>query len=103
MEFSVEELDGKAQIAINENVSVGFDAAKIQNTIVDLIETGNKTIVVDLSNLNYITSWGIGILIYAFSTCSNKNVEFYVTGVNDRVLNIFKRIKVDNIIPVKES
>lgn len=101
MEFSLEKLDGKSIITLDKNISVGLDAAKIQNTIIDLLEEGSKTIVVDLSKLNYITSWGIGILIYAFSTCSNKNVDFYLTGVNERVLNILKRIKVDKIITIK--
>ncbi len=101
MEFSLEKLDGKSIITLDKNISVGLDAAKIQNTIIDLLEEGSKTIVVDLSKLNYITSWGIGILIYAFSTCSNKNVDFYLTGVNERVLTILKRIKVDKIITIK--
>jgi len=101
MEIQVEQQQDKAIITLDQNIIIGSDAAKIQNAVLDSIQNGSKTIVVDLSRLDYITSWGIGSLIHALTTCTNRNTQFYLTGVNDKVAEILKKVKLDKIFNLK--
>ncbi len=101
MNLKIEKRDDTAVLVLHQNLNVGSDAAKIQNAVLDLIQEGSKKIAIDLSNLNFITSWGIGILIYAFTTCTNRNVEFSLVGVNSKILAILKKVKVNNMFEIE--
>jgi anti-anti-sigma factor len=103
MEIQVEQQQDKSVITLDQNIIVGSDAAQIQNTVFDSIQNGSKTIVFNLSKLDYITSWGIGSLIHALTTCTNRNTQFYLIGVNDKVNEILKKVKLDKIFTIKEK
>lgn len=103
MEFTVEQSPHKAEIFLTSNMNAEAEAAQVHNTIVDLIKTDNKTIVINLSDLSFIQSWEIGILTYAFSTCKKEGVDFYISGVNKRILNTLQKIKIDQIIQIEEK
>ncbi|MBL1214573.1 MAG: STAS domain-containing protein [Ignavibacteriae bacterium] len=100
MELKVEHLENKSILIIEKNFCVGSDASEIQNTILDLIENGSRNIFADLSKLDFITSWGIGTLVYAHTTCKNKDVNFSLTGVNEKILSILKKTKLDTIFTI---
>ena len=100
IDIKIEQHGNKSIIFLENNLSVGADATKVQNAVLDLIQQGSKTIITDLSNLKYITSWGVGILIYAHTTCKNKNVDFSLTGLNDKILSTLKKVKLDGIFKI---
>lgn len=101
MEVHIEKRQDKSVIVLDKNKILGTEAAEIQNTLMDLIQHGNKNISVDLSKVDYITSWGIGILIHAHTSCLNRNIDFQLTGVNADVLKILKKVKLDTIFSIQ--
>lgn len=103
MDIKIEQRGDKSVVILDKNLNIGSDAAKVQNTVLDLIQNGSSNIAADLSKLDYITSWGIGILIYAYTTCVNRNVEFSLLGVHDKVHSILKKVKVDKIFNIQTS
>ena len=90
MDIQTEQHQDKSVIKLDKGIIQGPEASQIQNTVLDLIQNGSKEIVIDLSNMDYITSWGIGTLIHALTTCRNRNVNYFLTGVNEKILNIKK-------------
>ena len=77
MEVEIKKHPDKSVLILSQNVKIGSDAAVIQNAVLDSIQAGSKAIVVDLSRLKYITSWGIGTLFHALTTCRKQDVEFF--------------------------
>jgi len=103
MEYHIEEQQDKSVIVFDINKILGTEAAGIQNAVLDLIEKGNKDIVVDLSKVDYITSYGIGMLIYAHTTCTKREINFSIIGVNKKVIEIFEIVHLDKIINIKKD
>lgn len=103
MDIQTEHHQNKSVIKLDRGTIQGPEASQIQNTVLDSIQNGSKVIVLDLSKMDYITSWGIGTLIHALTTCTNRNVSYYLTGVNEKILNILKKVKLDKIFTIKES
>ena len=93
----------KSIIILDKNISVGSEAADIQNVILDLIEGGSKIIEVDLSKLAYINSWGIGSLMHAHTTCTNRNVQMFLTGLNEKIHEILNRVNLHQIFAIRED
>jgi len=97
MEFHIEQEQDKSVIIIDKSKIIGPEAGGIQNAVLDLIEKEARIIVLDLSKVEYISSYGIGMLIYAHTTCTKRNIEFQVVGVNEKVLEILRIVHLDKI------
>ena len=61
------------------------------------IEKNKKKIIIDLNNLQFISSWGIGILIYGYTTVNNKDGSFALAAVPEVVSEVLRKTKLDTI------
>lgn len=55
-----------------------------------------------MSMVEYIASWGIGMLVHAFTTTINRNSKFSLSGVTKKVHEILSKVKLDAIFPISE-
>lgn len=101
MEVRAEHQDGKSVIIIDKDKLLGVEAAEIQDSILTAIDKGSKSIEIDLSTINYVTSWGIGILVHSFTTCTNREVQFALVGVSDKVLNTLTKVKLHTVFDIR--
>jgi anti-anti-sigma factor len=92
-----------AVIIPDKNVMIGSDASVIQNAVLDVIQDGAKAVIIDLSKLNYIASWSVGTLFHALSTCRNRNVDFSLTGVNQKIHDILDNLKLLQVFTIKQQ
>jgi anti-sigma B factor antagonist len=102
MDFHIEKQQDKSVIVFETSKIMGTEAEGIQNAVLDLIEQGSKNIAVDLTNVDYITSYGIGMLIYAHTTCTKKEINFYAVGVNEKVMELLKLVHLDKIFKIQD-
>lgn len=58
--------------------------------------------MVDLSKEEYITSWGVGILVHAFTTTIKRDSQYSLVGVCKQVREILSKVKLDNIFHISE-
>lgn len=103
MEIRVEHQPEKSVITIEQNRLLGPETEMFQNLVVESLEKGSKEISVDMSKVTYITSWGIGILVQAYTSCKNKNIDFSLMDANENVLSILHQIKLDKLFNIKSS
>lgn len=101
MEIEIKETSDFAVIKFNKDKLLGTEAAEFQNSVIDVLEKGVKSIVVDLSSVIYLTSWAIGMLVHAFTTATNRNAQFSLTGVTKRVHEILSKVKLDKIFSIQ--
>jgi anti-anti-sigma factor len=68
-----------------------------------LIAGGAQKIFVDMKNVEYIDSSGIGVLINAAKLIRKQKGDIVVASVTDDVRDIFKVINLDNFIKIYNS
>jgi len=56
--------------------------------------------IFDLTDVPYMDSCGLGLIVGHFVRCQNKGVRFIAAGVSERVLQLFKTTKVDHLFPI---
>src|SRR5262245_5659442 len=66
-------------------------------------EGGPADTVVDVSQVEYIDSAGIGCLVNTFVSCQNSKKNFVLVGPNDRVLTVLKVTRVDQLFPISAT
>ena len=71
--------------------------------VADLIEQGNKCLVIDLHKVNYLNSSGIGALISAHTSYAKNGGEVKLIGINTDVHNLLVVTKLIDVFDVYET
>ena len=79
------------------------DTDDFRETVSDLIEQGNKSLVIDLSKVNYMNSSGIGSLIAVHSSYSKNAGVVKLAGLSSSVQNLFVVTKLIDVFDVHEN
>lgn len=96
MNVNVKETDNVVIIILQGEMMLGYEAEDFHNAIRSSIEN-KKDVVVDLSEVKFISSWGIGILIHGYTTATQAGRTFRLASVPDKIKVNFKKIKIDTI------
>ena len=67
-------------------ITLGEGASTFRDTVRDLATQGNKKLLVNLGDVSYIDSSGIGEMVSGFTTVANQ-------GGTVKLLNLTKRVK----------
>jgi len=97
MQVQTKDYDDAVVISLLGEMMLGYEAQDFHDAIHNSLEKNKKKIVIDLSNLQFISSWGIGILIHGYTTVNNKEGNFFLAAVPDIVNNSLKKTKLDTV------
>jgi len=103
MEINISDREDCTIIKFNKNSVLGTEGVVFQDLILNTLNKGVTSIVIDMSMVEYITSWGIGMLVHAFTTTSNRNSQFTLTGVSKNVREILSKVKLDTIFHITDK
>ncbi|MCT4585299.1 MAG: STAS domain-containing protein [Peptostreptococcaceae bacterium] len=82
---------------------VGFEnSVEFKNTLIENISECDK-IVLDFTNLTYLNSMGLGIIVKAYTKASEEDRKLWVCGLSENIKKLFSITKLDNIITIKED
>ena len=97
MEMHVQHNKDTSTIIIDKDRLLGIENETFQTMIQNSIEAGSKNILIDLSNVKFITSMGIESFLHARTACKNKNVNLNLKNVNVGVKNVLTNLKLTDI------
>ena len=100
MAIHAEPFPDKSVIIIDKNKLIGIENELFQNIVQESIDKGSKDITVDLSNVEYIASWGVGLLVHAYTSCNNRNIKFNIKGVSGNVMSVLHQLKLNEIFNI---
>jgi anti-anti-sigma factor len=100
MEIHAEHLQDKSKIIIDKNKLIGVESETFQNLVQESIDKKSKNITIDLSKVEFISSWGIGLLVHAYTSCINRNINFHIEGVNAQVMNVLNQLKLTQLFNI---
>ncbi len=71
-EVSTRQVDGVTIVDLSGRITLGEGSVVLRETVRDLLSKGQKKILLNLADVNYIDSSGIGELVSAFTTAKNQ-------------------------------
>lgn len=75
----------------------------LDNALEKAIGTDIKSILIDCNALNYISSPGIGAFTSRLEECAEKDIQMVLFGLNDKIVNVFSILGLDQLIVIKIS
>lgn len=103
MEVSVKELENNTVILkLDGDIDV-YTSSDLKDSIFTQIELGAKKIVIDMEDVYYIDSSGIGVFISALGTLKKINGKICFIKITDPVKRVFELTKINSFFSVFSS
>jgi anti-sigma B factor antagonist len=103
MEFSTHQVDGVAIVDLSGRITLGEGSVVLRDTVRDLLSKGQKKILLNLADVNYIDSSGIGELVSAFTTTKKQGGELKLLNLAKRVHDLLQITKLYTVFDVKDD
>ena len=103
MKISIDEKYQATIIELKGNLVGGPDAQLFRDKIYQLIKDGKKNAVVDMSEVKFMNSSGLGILISGYTTLKNASGELKLAHISDNVQGVLNITKLNQIFNVYDS
>jgi len=84
-------------------ITLGEGSAALREAMRDLIAKNQKKILLNLGEVNYIDSSGIGELVSGFTTVTNSGGNLKLLNLNKRVKDLLQITKLYTVFDVHED
>jgi anti-sigma B factor antagonist len=81
-------------------ITLGEGASAFRNAIRDLVANGKKKVLLNLGEVSYIDSSGIGELVSGFTTVTNSGGQLKLVGLSKRVKDLLQITKLYTVFEV---
>ena len=97
------EAAGVTVVDIGGRITLGEGSALLRKTIRELLEEQRTLILLNLADVDYIDSSGIGELVSAFTTTKNQGGELKLLKLTKKVNDLLQITKLYTVFDVKED
>ena len=94
-DVSILDLSGK--------ITIGAGNVQLRDAVRKLIEGGHKKILLNLGDVSYVDSSGIGELVSAFTTVRNQGGELKLLNLTKKVHDLLQITKLYTVFDVKDD
>ena len=84
-------------------ITLGEGASMFRDTIRDLAAAGHKKLLLNLAEISYIDSSGIGELVSAYTTITNQGGHLKLLSLTHRVKDLLQITKLYTVFDVHED
>ena len=103
MKASNRQVDGVAVVDMSGRITLGEGSVVLRDTIRDLISKGSKKILLNLGNVTYIDSSGIGELVSAFTAVRREGGELKLLNLTKKVHDLLQITKLYTVFDIKDD
>ena len=103
MKISTRSVDGVSILDCSGRITLGEGSITLRDTVRDLLSKGQKKILLNLGDVTYIDSSGIGELVSAFTTVRNQGGELKLLNLTKKVHDLLQITKLYTVFDVKDD
>lgn len=103
MKISTRSVDGVSILDCSGRITLGEGSITLRDTVRDLLGKGQKKILLNLGDVTYIDSSGIGELVSAFTTVRNQGGELKLLNLTKKVHDLLQITKLYTVFDVKDD
>lgn len=103
MKLTVQERGGVVILEPKGKILGGPDATLLKDQLQTLIDSGKIRVVIDLAEVDYMNSTGLGILISTLTTLRKANGELKLANVTEKIQSLLTITKLVTVFDDYES
>mgnify|MGYP006287063029 CR=1 FL=1 len=95
----------------DDNIAIVFAKGPLHNAtsnefesyISNIVDSGMQSVIFDAASVDYISSTGIGALLYVNRKLISSKGKFILCNVPENIINVLRIIKLDNVLHITDS
>ncbi len=91
---------GATIVDMSGRITLGEGSALLREMVRDILGKGQKKIILNLADVNYIDSSGIGELVSGFTTVKNQGGELKLLHLTNKVRDLLQITKLYTVFDV---
>lgn len=84
-------------------ITLGEGTSDLRDAVRDTLGAGHKKVLLNLGEVNYIDSSGIGELVSAFTTVSNQGGQLKLLNLSKRIQDLLQITKLYTVFEVHDD
>jgi len=93
-------IDGVEVVKVSGRIELGEGSAAIREVVRDLLARGRKKIVLELADVDYIDSAGLGALVSAFTSVRNEGGDLKLVYLTKKVQDLLQMTKLYTVFEI---
>lgn len=102
MDFPTDSNGDKSYIRVTADLDTEQAGESLRSSFNDLFDQGQRTIVLDLGEVQIINSYGIGKILMCYKRLKAENGVLMVKPLNGFVKETFELLMLDKLLPVDQ-
>ena len=103
VKISTRQVDGVTVLDMSGRITLGEGSVQLRDAVRDLLSKGQKHILLNLGDVTYIDSSGIGELVSAFTTVKNQGGELKLLNLTKKVHDLLQITKLYTVFDIKDD
>ncbi len=103
MKASTRQVNGVTIVDLSGRITLGEGSVVLRDTVKDLLSKGQKKILLNLGDVSYIDSSGIGELVSAYTSVRNQGGDLKLLHLTKKVHDLLQITKLYTVFDVKDD
>ena len=103
MKFKTRQVDGVTILDLTGRITLGEGSVTLRDAVRDVLSKGSNKILLNLANVDYIDSSGIGELVSAYTTVKNSGGELKLLQLTKKVHDLLQITKLSTVFDVSDD
>lgn len=103
MKASSRKVEGIVIVDLSGRITLGEGSVVLRDTVKEIFATGEKKILLNLGDVTYIDSSGIGELVSAYTSVRNGGGELKLLNLTKKVHDLLQITKLYTVFDVQET
>ena len=103
LKSSTRQVDGVTVLDLSGRITLGEGSVVLRDTIREALGQGNKKILLNLGDVTYIDSSGIGELVSAFTAVRKEGGELKLLNLTKKVHDLLQITKLYTVFDIKDD
>ena len=94
------EVDGVTVVELSGRITLGEGSVQMRDALRDLIAKGQRRILLDLGDVSYIDSSGLGELVSAYTSAKNQSATLKLLKLTKKVHDLLQLTKLYTVFEI---
>ncbi len=103
LKYQIRQVDNVTILDLSGRITLGEGSVTLRDAVRDVLAKGSNKILLNLGDVNYIDSSGIGELVSAYTTVKNQGGDMKLLNLTKKVHDLLQITKLYTVFDVKDD
>ena len=103
MKLNTREVNEVTILDLGDRITLGEESGRLRDAVREIVNKGSKKIIVNLGEVSYIDSSGLGELVSAFTAAKRAGGELKLLNVTKKVSDLLVITKLVTVFDVSDN